>query len=148
MASARHSVPWLTARRGGPTDITKIENSVLYVLVGILIAGAAACALAAIVLGAYAAQGSPRNVERYTGEYIRARYREEARTAATQLRRSRRAAIAAVLLLGCAIGVTWYGTPRTAADRPGAATPLNATPLNGGRDAAAIGPPGESLLRL
>ena len=109
----------------GPADITKIENGVLYVLVGVLVAGAAVCALVAIVLGAYAAQGNPRNVERYTGEYIRARYREEVRTAAKQLRRSRRAAIAAVLLLACAIGVTWYGTPRITADRPGAAVRFN-----------------------
>lgn len=101
----------------GPTDIAKIESDALYVLTGVLVAGAAVCALAAIVLGAYAAQGIPRHVERYTGEYIRDRFQEEARGAARNLRRSRRAAIAAVVLLGGAIGVTWYGTPRTIVDK-------------------------------
>jgi hypothetical protein len=120
----------------GPADIAKIQNDVLYVLAGVLLAAAATSALTAIILGAFAAQGSPREVERYTGEYIRTRYRHEARLAAKQLRLSRLAAIVAVVLLGGAIGVTWYGTPRT---------PITETSgsvaLNGGHDGAANRPP-------
>ncbi|MEU6233678.1 hypothetical protein [Kitasatospora sp. NPDC047058] len=96
----------------GPSDITGIHNSVLYVLTGVLLAGAVVAALLAIILGAFAAQGTPRQVELYSGPYIRERYRREARTVARQLRRSRVAAVVAVVLLGAAIGTTWYGTPR------------------------------------
>ncbi|MGW3246611.1 hypothetical protein [Streptomyces sp. NPDC001070] len=106
----------------GPADISKIQNDIGYVLTGVLLAGAATAALTAITLGAFAAQGTPRRVETYSGPYIRARYRREARTAARLLTCSRVAAITAVVLLGAAIGTTWYGTPRSPADPVPAAT--------------------------
>ncbi|MEU8078792.1 hypothetical protein AB0B31_25555 [Catellatospora citrea] len=106
----------------GPSDISRIESDLGYVLAGILLAGAVAAALTAIIVGIFAAQGSPRNVETYSGPYIRTRYRREARTAARLLTCSRVAAIVAVVLLGAAIGTTWYGTPRTSTPFPAVAT--------------------------
>jgi hypothetical protein len=103
----------------GPSDITRISDDTVYILVGALLGGAGLCALVAIVMATFAAQGTPHRVERYTGEQVRTFYREEARLAARRLRRSRWSAVVAMVLLGGAIGATWYGTPRSVPDKSG-----------------------------
>jgi hypothetical protein len=99
----------------GPQDVTKVEGSFwlaanetwTIVLLGI----AVACAVLATLLAASAAYGQPADF-RFVGEEVRRLYREEARSAASKLRTSRRLAVAAVIFLAVAVGVTWLNTPQ------------------------------------
>jgi hypothetical protein len=65
-------------------------------------------ALAAIVLAALAAQGSPRRMRSPSGADVRAWYAASARRAANQLLASRIAAVLSVLVLAAGIGITWF----------------------------------------
>lgn len=76
---------------------------------GVFFATALLAALAAILLAALAAQGTPKRARAPGGAAVREWYRASAGRAATQLVTSRVAAVAAVLLLAAGIGITWYG---------------------------------------
>src|SRR5215207_6199610 len=94
----------------GTEDITKIEGSYrgfsyetsVIILVGLAVGFGAA----ATVLAALAAYGFPRRF-RFVGSEVRRLYREEATTAAGRLDLSRLLAIASVVLLALAVGLTW-----------------------------------------
>jgi hypothetical protein len=98
----------------GPEDITKAEGEWFGVSsqswVGVLLAVAVACAIAAIMFAARAAQGAPTKM-RPIGSELRRTALEEATTAAGHLDSSRWfAGFAPVFALG-AIFLTWYTTP-------------------------------------
>jgi hypothetical protein len=78
------------------------------ITVGVLVACALLFAAVSVVLAALAAQGSVKKID-VTGEAVRRFYRREATTARWQLVFSRVTAVLAVLLLGTAVGMTWYG---------------------------------------
>ena len=93
------------------------------VLVIILLLAALAAAAWAIFTGALAAQGSPDPDKAIINDpdIVRNWYRQEAEKAARQLRNSRRAALAAVFLLGLGTALSWLwpapapSSPQTAA---------------------------------
>jgi hypothetical protein len=102
----------------GPSDITAVRGGLdllglhlsWSVAAGILVAAALACASAAVVLAAMAAQGTPRRF-RFTGIELRRLIPRETIQAARQLRASRILAVSAIPLLGLATGIIWYATP-------------------------------------
>jgi hypothetical protein len=106
----------------GPEDVTALVDWAR-VTVGILALGALVAGLAAVALGALAAQG------RITGTYntadeIAARVEAERRSAVRRLRASRWVALAALVLVVGAVATAWYGP------RPGSY--LQVTWIDGG----------------
>ncbi len=95
----------------GPDDITKVQGF-WEALVIFLVALALALAVVAIVHGAFAAYGMPRQV-RPLGGSLRREQAREARKARRYLARSVGLTVAAVFFLTIAIVVTWWKSPDT-----------------------------------
>jgi hypothetical protein len=103
----------LVALVKGREDITSLRSD-WRIIAGVLIALALLIALTSIVFAAFAAQGTPRRVEILSGAAVKELYQHGTHIARRQLAWSRISAVVAVLVLGLAIGITWYG-PTTAA---------------------------------
>jgi hypothetical protein len=102
----------------GREDVTALRAD-LKIAAGLLIGAALAMALAAIVLAAFAAQGTPKKLVALTGQELRRWHQEGARRAKLQLSVSRVLAVAAIVLLGAAVGITWFGpASEMASSRP------------------------------
>jgi hypothetical protein len=92
---------------GGRDALSDLEDA--YATAAAILFGLALMlALAAIVLAALAAQGSPKRMRSPSGADVRTWYAASARRAANQLFASRIAAVLSVLVLAAGIGITWF----------------------------------------
>jgi len=98
----------------GPADISKVQGSYwgvsLETWVIVLLGLAVALAAAATFLAALAAYGLPHRM-RYVGAEVRRRHREAATSSRRWLNFSWPLALASLLALAAAVGVTWLNTP-------------------------------------
>lgn len=95
----------------GRTDLAGLGHTAR-IAVGVLIGLGAAMGLFAIVSAALAAQGRPRMSDR-SGADTRLWFEREELSVARMLGRSRMAGVCAVILVGCAVGLTWYSPRRS-----------------------------------
>lgn len=95
----------------GPSDISELSSGFRASVVILLIIAVVSTFLA-IILAALAAQGIPKFVWA-TGSVIKKAYAQEADKALYRLNWSRFLVIPAVITIGLAIGLTWYGTWNT-----------------------------------
>jgi uncharacterized integral membrane protein len=99
----------------GRDDVAQLSPAWQAVVGGLLLA-ALLVAVLATLLAARAAQGTPRKIAWPTGGKLRAWERSEALLAQRCLRASRALALAAVVLVASAVGVTWFGSGEEEAD--------------------------------
>jgi hypothetical protein len=89
----------------GPGDVAALDVP-WKVLTAVVLGLALAAAVAATVLGALAAQGTPRKLRLLTGDAVRRSHRQALSHAARDLLLSRGLAVIAVALLGLGAGIT------------------------------------------
>jgi len=102
---------------GGRDALSELEDAYA-TAAGLLFGLALLLALAAIVLAALAAQGTPKRMRSPSGADVRAWYAASARRAANQLLASRICAVVSVLVLAVGIGITWFAPSGESAAAP------------------------------
>lgn len=108
----------------GLSDGTKIA-------IGVLLVIAFVAAVVATVLTAYAAQGTPKNLEWPTAASLREWEHKQAKTAKSRLFHSRWISLVAVLAIAIAVAVAWLGEAAESSGSKVLFTPATGKPLCG-----------------
>lgn len=116
----------------GPDEIAKLPDGAQW-LIGILLAFAFGLAVAATVLAAFAAQGTPQTLEQPSGTTLRRSEKEATAAARERLSWSRRLTLVTVFLLAGAVAAAWIWPESEGASSSSSVvfTPAHGKPLCG-----------------
>jgi hypothetical protein len=114
----------------GPEEIGALPSGAR-LLIGLLLATAFVLAVIATVLAAYAAQGTPTDLEYPTGATLREAETEATKTARTRLSRSRHFTLLAVVLLAAGVATAWIWPQEAKSGSTVLFTPNSGKPLCG-----------------
>jgi hypothetical protein len=114
----------------GRDDVSKLDDG-FRIAVGISLLMAVILGIWATYLAAKAAQGTPRNVRWPTGSKLQKWEHDEALSSRGQLTRSRQIAIVTVAFVLIAIGVTWFGSAKSAGADSVLVVPRKGAPVCG-----------------
>lgn len=114
----------------GPDEIAKLPDGAQW-LIGILLLCAFGLAVAATVLAAYAAQGTPQTLEQPSGTTLRRSEMEATAAARKRLSWSRRLTLVTVFLLAGAVAAAWIWPEPEGSGSSVVFTPARGKPLCG-----------------